>query len=61
MILDGLGVPFRYIDISIPGEESERDFMHANAIKKGKENITPHPPQFFFNKEYLGVLIFNKK
>lgn len=55
MILDGLGVPFRPIDISIRGKENERDFMRKNAIRKGKENLIPQPPQFFFKEEYLGV------
>lgn len=61
MILDGLGVPFRYIDISIRGKENERDFMRKNAVKKERENLAPQPPQFFFKEEYLGVLIKKKK
>ncbi|MFH4976678.1 hypothetical protein AB6A40_003387 [Gnathostoma spinigerum] len=53
MILDGLRVPFNAIDITLRGNEKERDFMRENAIN-GRSNGVPLPPQFFIDKEYLG-------
>lgn len=53
MILDGLNIPYRVIDITVRGNESERDDMRQKALKKKHKPIIP--PQFMFNDEYLGV------
>ncbi|CAG9538004.1 unnamed protein product [Cercopithifilaria johnstoni] len=53
MVLDGLGVPFKAIDITLRGNEQYRDFMRQNALNKRCDGI-PLPPQFFVDDEYLG-------
>lgn len=54
MILDGMGVPFKPVDITVRGNEAERDFMRENASKDTSGIALP--PQFFWKNEYLGVL-----
>lgn len=54
MILDGLGVPFKAIDITLRGNEQHRDFMRQNAQNERCDGV-PLPPQFFVDDEYLGV------
>ncbi|VDN90474.1 unnamed protein product [Brugia pahangi] len=53
MVLDGLGVPFKAIDITLRGNEQYRDFMRQNALNERCDGI-PLPPQFFADDEYLG-------
>lgn len=54
MVLDGMGVPFKAIDITLRGNEKEREFMRENAVNDRAEGV-PMPPQFFSDDEYLGV------
>ncbi|VDN08145.1 unnamed protein product [Thelazia callipaeda] len=56
MVLDGLGVPFKAIDITIRGNERHRDFMRQNAVNERHDGI-PLPPQFFVDEKYLGNYI----
>ncbi|OZC12577.1 SH3-binding, glutamic acid-rich protein [Onchocerca flexuosa] len=53
MVLDGLGVPFKAIDITLRGNEQHRDFMREKALNERCEGV-PLPPQFFIDDEYLG-------
>lgn len=53
MVLDGLGVPFKAIDITLRGNEKHRDFMRENAVNDRCDGV-PLPPQFFVDGEYLG-------
>ncbi|VIO96139.1 Uncharacterized protein BM_BM7229 [Brugia malayi] len=53
MVLDGLGVPFKAIDITLRGNEQYRDFMRQNALNERCDGV-PLPPQFFADDEYLG-------
>uniref|UniRef100_A0AAF5Q0F2 Glutaredoxin domain-containing protein n=1 Tax=Wuchereria bancrofti TaxID=6293 RepID=A0AAF5Q0F2_WUCBA len=53
MVLDGLGVPFKAIDITLRGNEQYRDFMRQNALNERCDGV-PLPPQFFVDDEYLG-------
>ncbi|MCP9258045.1 SH3-binding domain containing protein [Dirofilaria immitis] len=46
MVLDGLGVPFKAIDITLRGNEQYRDFMRQNALNERCDGV-PLPPQFF--------------
>jgi hypothetical protein len=55
MILDGLGVPFQSIDITVRGNEQDRDFMREKAINPRNGSVIPLPPQIFYNTDYLGV------
>lgn len=61
MILDGMGIPYTPIDITISGNEEKKDFMRENAINKRCNDAIPLPPQFFHKEEYLGVKKFLKK
>lgn len=56
MILDGLRVPFKAIDITLRGNEEHKNFMRENAINKRCSGV-PLPPQFFDGNTYLGVCI----
>uniref|UniRef100_A0A914DTR5 Uncharacterized protein n=1 Tax=Acrobeloides nanus TaxID=290746 RepID=A0A914DTR5_9BILA len=51
MILDGLGVPFKAIDITVRGNEEEKEYMREHSKKEGAGIL---PPQFFHNNDYLG-------
>ncbi|KAH7695294.1 SH3BGR protein, partial [Aphelenchoides avenae] len=53
MILDGMGVPFKPVDITVRGNEAERDFMREHAARKDPA-VVALPPQFFWKEEYLG-------
>ena len=53
MILDGLNVPYKVIDITVRGNEPERDLMKQKALERKQEPV--FPPQFMFKDEYLGV------
>ncbi|VDN53279.1 unnamed protein product [Dracunculus medinensis] len=53
MILDGLGVPFKTIDITLRGNEEHRKFMRENANNERCDGV-PLPPQFFLDDKYLG-------
>ena len=55
MLLDGLGVPFQSIDITVRGNETERDFMRENALNPRNSTDIPLPPQIFFKSDYLGA------
>ncbi|GMR53658.1 hypothetical protein PMAYCL1PPCAC_23853, partial [Pristionchus mayeri] len=53
MILEGLRIPFKAIDITKPGMEEERAFMKEKAINaRTKGPILP--PQFFIDDNYVG-------
>ncbi|GMT00639.1 hypothetical protein PENTCL1PPCAC_22813, partial [Pristionchus entomophagus] len=56
MILEGLRIPFKAIDITKPGMEEERAFMKEKAINPRSKG-PPMPPQFFIDNEYLGNYI----
>lgn len=53
MVLGGMGVPFKEIDITIRGNEDHRDFMREKA--QVRCNGVALPPQIIYNDEYLGV------
>uniref|UniRef100_A0A915ACV7 SH3 domain-binding glutamic acid-rich-like protein n=1 Tax=Parascaris univalens TaxID=6257 RepID=A0A915ACV7_PARUN len=53
MILEGLGVPFNAIDITLRGNDKQREFMRENAINERWDGV-PLPPQFFHNDTYIG-------
>nr|CAD2179104.1 unnamed protein product [Meloidogyne enterolobii] len=54
MVLDGMGVPFQQVDITVRGNEMERDFMREKAINPRNGTDVPLPPQIFYKFEYLG-------
>jgi len=53
MILDGMGIEYEAIDITLPGKENEREFMR-NHSKQSEGHSVPLPPQIFYNDEYIG-------
>lgn len=53
MILTGLNVPFKEIDITVRGNEDQRDFMREKAQPRIEGIVLP--PQILYNDEYLGV------
>nr|CAD2196342.1 unnamed protein product [Meloidogyne enterolobii] len=55
MVLDGMGVPFQQVDITVRGNEMERDFMRERAINPRNGTDVPLPPQIFYKFEYLGT------
>lgn len=57
MILDGMGVPFQSIDITVRGNEPDRDFMREKAINPRNNSDIPLPPQIFYKAEYIGVSV----
>lgn len=59
MVLDGMGVPFQQVDITVRGNEMERDFMREKAINPRNGTDVPLPPQIFYKFEYLGVSFGN--
>uniref|UniRef100_A0A914NEU2 Uncharacterized protein n=1 Tax=Meloidogyne incognita TaxID=6306 RepID=A0A914NEU2_MELIC len=59
MVLDGMGVPFQQVDITVRGNEMERDFMRERAINPRNGTDVPLPPQIFYKFEYLGVSFEN--
>lgn len=59
MILDSKNISYEIIDISEPGKEEEKDFMHANSTANGGTASDPNPrhplpPQLFNGTEYCG-------
>ncbi|KAF8365952.1 hypothetical protein PRIPAC_83781 [Pristionchus pacificus] len=53
MILEGLRIPFKAIDITKPGMEEERAFMKEKAHNR-RCSKTVLPPQFFVDDDYVG-------
>lgn len=59
MILDSKNIKYEILDISEPGKETEKEFMHSNSTSKGAtasdmDPRHPLPPQVFNDEEYCG-------
>jgi glutaredoxin-related protein len=59
MILDSKNIKYEILDISEPGKETDKEFMHANSTSKGAtasdmDPRHPLPPQVFNDDEYCG-------
>lgn len=59
MILDSKNIKYEVLDISEPGKEEDKDFMHANSTSNGatasdQSPRHPLPPQLFNDAEYCG-------
>lgn len=59
MILDSKNITYEILDISEPGKEEDKDFMHTNSTSNGAtaSDQTPRhplPPQVFNDQEYCG-------
>ena len=53
-ILELRSIKFDEIDITLAGNDAEKDFMRKNAPPSGNQKV-PIPPQIFAGEEYLGV------
>jgi len=53
MILESKHIPFEVLDISEPGREGDKDFMHEYAPAREGQNKSM-PPQIFVDDEYCG-------
>ena len=60
MILDSKAIPYEVIDISEPGKEEERDYMHGYSLPKEGQTKSL-PPQVFVDNVYVGVSIISFK
>lgn len=59
MILDSKHIPYTPIDITEPGQESEKEFMQKNSDHNGSTISDPNPrhplpPQIFNDEDYCG-------
>uniref|UniRef100_A0A914V6M4 Uncharacterized protein n=1 Tax=Plectus sambesii TaxID=2011161 RepID=A0A914V6M4_9BILA len=53
MVLDGMGIDYEAVDITLPGKEKERDFMRTNAKAREGQSVAL-PPQIFYEDEFIG-------